>query len=387
MAVQSRRAAHFTTNFLPYSQTFIYQELIHHKRYEMEAFCHTRYFPERFPFERVHAMRPVKSLKGEAHALAYLATTYSRRFMKRIREGKFDLVHAQFGPGGVYALPYCNKANLPLIVTFGGYDVPLLLTNKRFRPEYWLYWGRSQALLKRIDRFLPVSQDLANGLMRLGVPAEKIRVFHRGVRIPEWQVRPPRDEAHLPSVLMIGRFVEKKGFEYGIEGFARAVTQGLRAELRIIGAGDRQDAYERILQRYGVKDRVHFLGQLPQDQVFEEILKTDLLMVPSVVAKDGDTEGIPNVLKEANARGVPALASRHGGIPEIMDDGRTGVLTPERDVEAIAQGIMDLLSNLERLDDMGRAAREKMKQELDIQHTVDILETHYDEVIEEFSHA
>lgn len=107
------QTAVFNTNFLPYSQTFVYEQLVNHVRYEAEVFCWRTENLDWFPFPNVHRAN-----------LAYGATRRSPAFFKRFREKQFDLVHAHFATGAVYALPYVKRAKLPFVVTFHGYDVP-----------------------------------------------------------------------------------------------------------------------------------------------------------------------------------------------------------------------------------------------------------------------
>jgi colanic acid/amylovoran biosynthesis glycosyltransferase len=379
------RVAHFSADFLPYSQTFVYEELIHHQRYQMEAFAHTLKFPERFPFELVHYLRPTKDVWSGLAFLRYMLTGHSSLFDERFQTHPFDLVHAQFGPTGAYAMRYAQNFQLPLIVSFGGYDVPLLQTRKRFRPQYWLYWLHSKKLIRRIDRFLPVSQDLADKLLQLGAPPDRVQVFHRGVRVPETIAKKGtgQNPDHL-RIVMVGRFVEKKGFEFGIRGFAQALKNGLKGELRIAGSGKLRARYDKIIAELGIGERVCFLGSVPHERVEREMEEADVVLIPSVVASDGDTEGIPNVLKEAMARGTVAVGSIHGGIPDIIEHERTGFLVKEKDVDGIAQTLGTAAAHPERRQQIGEAGWEKMKRELDIRVRAEILERHYDEVIEEF---
>ncbi|MFW6067836.1 MAG: glycosyltransferase, partial [Myxococcota bacterium] len=118
----------FSTNFLEYSQTFVYEELRAHCRYRAEVFCARRWNADRFPHEDVHVGGPV-----------YLTTRTSRRFDRLLGSGRYSLLHAHFGTGGVYAAPFARRHGLPLVVTFHGYEVPLLRSARRLLPRYWPY--------------------------------------------------------------------------------------------------------------------------------------------------------------------------------------------------------------------------------------------------------
>lgn len=378
------KVALFSTNFLEFSQAFVYEELINHTKYEADVFAKERKNIEIFPYDNVHYLSPAQGICSKISGLIYSATTYSGKFYKILKEGGYSVIHAQFGPGSIYALYYAKKLNIPLIVTFGGYDVPLLQTRRRFHPAYFRYWLFYKKMLRQADLFLPVSQDLANKLIDLGAPHEKVKVFHRGIVIPEYKGKEPKKDNDPVKILMAGRFVEKKGFEFGIEAVSKAVRQNKNIILTIIGSGPLRSRYESIIKHLGVEKNVKIINNLPQSEIFKMMDDSDIIMVPSVVARNGDTEGITNILKEGCARGLPAVITHHGGNIEIVEDGKTGFIVPERDANALYEKLMILTGDFKLLREMGDAAAAKISKELDIKHTNEILESHYDEVVKIF---
>jgi glycosyltransferase involved in cell wall biosynthesis len=374
------RACVFSTNFLEYSQTFVYDELRHHDRWDASVICHRRLNEDRFPYDDVLVLDrpgPIGKLDG----LLYKVTGNSPTALRWIRERRFDLLHAHFGPASTYALGPAALLDLPLVVTYHGYDVPFLTSNQRFRPQYWRYWAMSRWMLRRVDRFLPASDELARMLVDLGAPPERVHVWRLGVVLPQgWKPRPLRDD---PRILMIGRFVEKKGFDVGIRAFARIAASHPRAVLQIIGDGPNRAALESLIAEQRLGDRVQLLGVMPHTKVFDTIDAADVLMAPSHVDAAGNRESGLLVIKEAAARGLPAVGTLHGGIPEIIDDGVTGFLVPERDVAALADRLGRLVADAELRQTMGIAARAKMEREYDIVQRVRALEDHYDAAIDE----
>jgi glycosyltransferase involved in cell wall biosynthesis len=366
-SAQSGRVALFSTHFLRYSQSFVFEELQAHRRYEAEVFAWRRHFADRFPFEPVHLANP-----------AYILTRRSPAFMRRFREAPFDLVHAHFGPGGTYAQPYAERFALPLLVTFHGYDVPMLSSAERMLPTNWPYALRASRLLERMTLGLCASSELEQMLRALGVPPSKLRVHRLGIDLAAFQ---PSTKSDAPlEVMMIGRFVEKKGFEYGLRAFASASAQAQQpATLTLVGSGERERALRAEARRLGMEARVVFAGVLRKQELAERLQRAHVLLAPSVVGRGGNRESGLIVVKEASACGTVAIGTRHGGIPEIIDDGETGFLVPERDSDAIADRLLRLLRDPGLRARLGAAARRKMEREYDNSTRVEALEALYDE--------
>jgi glycosyltransferase involved in cell wall biosynthesis len=360
------RVALFNTQFLPYSQTFVYEELRQHLRYEVEVFARKRVLAERFPFAAVHIAGPL-----------YGATRKSPSFDRLFRTRRYALVHAHFGTGAVYALRYAHRFDLPLLVTFHGHDVTRLCSYERFLPPTWRYALLRRSLFARMTLGLCASDELRTLLIGLGVAPDKLRVhrlgidlgaLRKGVRVPE-RVR----------VIMIGRFVEKKGFEYGLRAFAHAAASHPQLSLTLVGSGALERQLRHSASSLGIAARVSFTGALPPSEVARLLQESDILLAPSVVDSRGDRESGLMVVKEASASEVVPIGTLHGGIPDIIDDGVTGYLVRERDVATLAARLLTLAGDPALREQMGHAARAKMEREYDNRACVARLEQHYDD--------
>lgn len=356
----------FNTRFLPYSQTFVYEEIRRHERYAVEVFCGRRLLPERFPFPAVHVGGP-----------RYRVTRRSAAFDARFRDRGFALVHAHFGTGAVYALPFARRHHLPLVVTFHGYDVPLLASPRRWLPQHLRYALLGPAVLRDMTLALCASTELMELLLAQGVPADRVRVHRLGVDVETFT---PGARAPSPvEVVMIGRFVEKKGFEYGLRAFAAAARAEPGIRLTLVGEGEREPALRALADAEGVAARVGFAGVLPPDRVARLLATSHILLAPSVTERSGNRESGLIVVKEASAAGAVPVGTLHGGIPEIIDDGVTGFLVPERDTEALADRLLRLVRDPALRERLSGAAREKMLREYDNRLRVRALERFYDE--------
>lgn len=363
-----RGVALFNVNFLPYSETFVFEEIRRHERYDVEVFAWRRMNANLFPFSPVH-------VAGLVYGLAGWSPTFDRRF----QEKKFSVVHAHAGHSGIYAMRYARRYNLPLVITFHGKDVSLLRSDERFkRPDYWPYAALSRRMLSEMTLGLCASTELQDLLLEFGVPQHKLRIHRLGIDLNLFQ-RNPKERA-VPEVVMVGRLVEKKGFRYGIEAFAQVTNHGVDAHLTIVGDGPERESLQTLVQSLGVQSRVTFAGILRSAEIATLLGNADVLLCPSVVAKNGDRESGLIVAKEASAAGAVPVGTLHGGIPEIVDDGVTGYLVRERDSAQLGDRLERVLRDPTLRKSMSLAARAKMEREYDLLERVRVLETIYDEV-------
>jgi colanic acid/amylovoran biosynthesis glycosyltransferase len=367
-APRSRRIALFCTNFLPTSQVFVYEQLRQYRRSEVDVFAWRRFNSERFAFPRVHLAEPGYVLRGQ-----------SRRFARIFAERRFELVHAHFGPAGAYARRYAARHRLPLVVTFHGYDVPILSSRRRFLPLHLPYALGSGALLRELRLGLCASEELKRLLIGLGVAPERLLVHRLGIDLERFAFT---DEPREPLVVMVGRLVEKKGFDDGLRAFAHARSLGARARLSIVGEGELRRSLEQLARRLGVAGEVSFLGSRSNEQVAQLLSRARVLLAPSVVARDGNRESGLIVVKEASAVGTVPIGTVHGGIPESIEHGETGFLVAEHDFQAMGEHLARLLCDETARSRMARAARGKMEREFDNRTVVARLEDVYDEVCE-----
>jgi colanic acid/amylovoran biosynthesis glycosyltransferase len=170
------------------------------------------------------------------------------------------------------------------------------------------------------------------------------------------------------KMLSIARLVEKKGIQYGIEALARVLERAPDRQVKYWIAGDgplkmQLLAYAASL---GVEDRVRFLGWMDQEEISDLMRRADILVAPSVTGPDGDQEGIPVVLMEALAMGLPVVSTLHSGIPELIVDGETGLLARERDAEGLAERILALISDRDLVRRLQNNGRKHVKEQFDI---------------------
>ena len=283
------------------------------------------------------------------------------RMMPFMQKDPYDIIHCHFGPVGnhILRLKEMGAINGKLITTFHGYDISTYLEDKEAR----IY----EELFAKGDLFLPISRRWKQKLIELGCKEDKIKIHRMGIDLSKFQLR-TRSVSKNGSVkiLSVARLVEKKGIEYGIRAVAKLVKDYPDVVYRIAGDGPLREEFEDLIHRLEVERNVQLLGSVEQREVNDLMMNSDILLAPSVTAKDGDQEGIPVVLMEAFATGLPIISTYHSGIPELVQDGISGFLVPERDVDGLCEKLISLISKPGLRVQMGMAGRKCVEEEYGI---------------------
>jgi len=270
-------------------------------------------------------------------------------------------VLGHLGSGGIAGLPVAARLGVPLLTIFGGRDANVGIWDRRLRRGYEGVLGYPGGLM------LAVSSNLVQRLLDRGVPAERVRLWHRGLELSEFA--PCSREAIAGGrlrVLMVGRFLEFKGHEFALGGFARLVRRFPRAELHLLGAGPLGGRIRTHIRRLGIAPAVHVHGRVPMSTVRAHMRQAAIALHPSVESADGMAEGVPNALIEAHAMGLPVVATRHGGIPDVVMDGQSGILVPERDADAVGKALCRLAGDADLRRRMGLAGRRHVEMEFNL---------------------
>jgi colanic acid/amylovoran biosynthesis glycosyltransferase len=247
---------------------------------------------------------------------------------------------------------------------------------KRYKKGYDL-------LFELGDLILPMSEREKQDLIALGCSPQKIVVHRMGVDLNQFTFVPrqPRSDgkAHL---LTVARLVEKKGVEYAIKAVANVLKKYPHIEYDIAGDGPLRSDLIDLIEMFNIGDKIKLLGWKRQEEIVELVKGADILLAPSVTSEDGDQEGIPVVLMEAMAQGLPVLSTYHSGIPELVQDGVSGFLVPERDVDALAEKLEHLVQHPEIWPEMGRAGRAHVERYHDIDKLNDQLVQLYQQLLD-----
>ena len=184
-------------------------------------------------------------------------------------------------------------------------------------------------------------------------------------------------------ILTVARLVEKKGLEYSIRAVAKVVNKHPKREIeyKIAGEGFLRDELKALILELGMDDKIKLLGWCDQDEVRKLFSESHIFILSSVTAESGDQEGQGLVLQESQAVGMPVISTLHNGIPEGVQDGRSGFLVPERDVDALAEKLEYLILHPEVWPKMGRAGRKYVEEHYDIKKLNQQLVKIYEELL------
>ncbi len=274
----------------------------------------------------------------------------------------YDIIHCHFGPNGNFGI-MLNSVEIKgkIIVTFHGYDLTTILD----REGYDVY----NELFLKADILMPISNHWKIKLLELGCSSNKIVVHHMGVNTDLFaaQLRNKNDISKI-NILSVGRLVEKKGFEFGIRAVAILLKKHPQLPIRysIVGEGELRNHLEKVIENLGVSNKVKCLGPITQNEVKKLMMDAHLFILPSITAENGDQEGIPVVLMEAMAAEMPVISTFHTGIPELIQNGQSGFLVPERDIDALAHRLKDLIDHPELWPEMGSIGRKYIEAHYDI---------------------
>ena len=293
------------------------------------------------------------------------------------------LIHSHFANVGWYSLPIADRLDLPHVVSFYGLDYEWLpFTQPEWRQRY-------RELIDQADLFICEGEHGVTLLQAMGCPQEKIVVVHLGVEVETipWQVRKKQaGELHL---LQIARLVEKKGHIDTVRAFLRALPTCPGMTLTMAGPDpeNRRHLLEEEVRKAGAERVVTFLDWVDFATLHQFMLGFQVFIHPSCHAHDRDCEGgAPVVIIEAEATGMPVIATDHCDIPEVIVHGETGLLTPEKDVEQLAASIERFYwMDQDEYRQFGEQARRHVEEEYSAVKSAERLEAVYADLTKRYT--
>jgi colanic acid/amylovoran biosynthesis glycosyltransferase len=318
------------------------------------------HFFRRFWFRQVRD-KPWQISSGELRAL-----------MKVLERRSARLLHIYFGHIAVHLLPLIRAWPRPSIVSFHGADVMVDMNKPAYREA-------TRQMLDVVKLVLVRSESLRRAVADLGCHQKKIEVQRTGIPLDEFPFR----ERNFPGsdgewrFVQAGRLIEKKGLPVTLRAFASFLKRYPKATLTIAGEGPLLGHLQELARELKIDNRVSFTGLISQEELRDLYYGSHVLLHPSETGPDGNQEGIPNSMLEAMASGLPVFATEHGGIPEAIKHGVSGVLVPERDEEELAWTLLNAVEDQRFLARVARGGAEVVGENFELRLQAGRLEDAY----------
>lgn len=292
-----------------------------------------------------------------------------------------DLIHAHFAIDAMYALQLSKKRNIPLITTLHGFDVTVdkMKFLKSMSPSKVNYILRGGLLKREGNVFLCVSDFIKKQAILAGFPENKLLVHYMGINNTDYDLG--NDVKKHRYFIHVARLVEKKG-TLNIISAIKSISNRLNGyKVLIVGNGPLYLDIKNKIQALGLEKHIEMLGEVKHSEVMNLIASSSVMLAPSITAKSGDSEGLPTVILEAAAKGVPTIGTYHAGIPEVIINEKTGLLVPENDIDALAEKILFFINNESEISKYGNSAREHVRANFDSKKQTELLELIYSKEI------
>lgn len=321
------------------------------------------------------------SLRGKIREAIFRKWGWAPGFTKSLARHKPRILHAHFGTCGPSGMMLASKLDIPFVVTFHGQDA-----TKKKSEALKSHRGRElekykHRMIQKAGAIIAVSDFIRDRLLEQSYPPEKVVVLRNGIDLNFF--KPNYDQAKKPTILFVGRFVEKKGTEYLLEAAKILKRSNVRFDLLLLGSGPLEPKLREMVRTFDIPCR--FGGFVDTLEVRQHLASASVVVVPSVTAANGDSEGLPTILLEAQAMKVPVVATRHSGIPEGVIEGRTAELVDERDSESLAEKILPFLQSPEKVSSYGEAGRRFISASFNINSQAKKLEELYLEVCSRYA--
>jgi len=290
--------------------------------------------------------------------------------LNAFKKNKIDVVLAEYGETAQKILKICKLLNLPLIVHFHGYDASvseIIKSNNNYKEVF-----------ETASYVVVVSKKMYQDFLNLGCPEQKLVYNVCGPRDEFFKVHPNFSKRQF---IAIGRFVDKKAPYNLILSFLKVIEKFPEAKLIMAGDGQLLDTCKNLVKYYRLEANISFVGVISPEKYREYLVESLAFVQHSVTAENGDSEGTPVGVLEASAAGLPVISTKHAGIPDVIINGKTGLLVEEHDVDGMAENMIKLLGNPEMAKKMGAKGKINIKENFNMDRHIKLLDELIDKAV------
>ena len=369
----------YCATFLKPEMLHIYRQITALERCVPVVIAQKREQAGRYPFEPIYlAPKPATHFLRRLwfRQLRDVPWQISDREVRALQgilsETNARLLHIYFGQIAVHLLPLIRSWDKPSIVSFHGADVFVDMNKPAYRDA-------TRQMLDAVKLVLVRSESLRRAVIDLGCDEKKIEIQRTGIPLDEFPFRERNFVAAVKEwrLVQAGRLVEKKGLPVTLRAFALFLRQHPNANLTITGEGPLLGQLQDLALELNIGSRVSFTGFITQEQLRKTYYGSHIFLHPSQMGRDGNQEGIPNSMLEAMASGLPVFATQHGGIPEAIENGLSGVLVLQGDHEKLAAALVDAVKNPAFLSRLALNGAENVRKNFDLRAQARHLEEIY----------
>ena len=360
----------YCATFLKPEMWHIYRQITALERLSSVVIAQKRENAERFPFDNIdivakpafHFLRRFwfRQLRDKPWQISGREL---RALLGVLEKTDARLLHIYFGHIAGHLLPLIRAWPRPSIVSFHGADVMVDMNKPAYRET-------TRQMLDAVKLVLVRSESLRSAVVDLGCDEQKIEVQRTGIPLEEFPFRernfPTNDSEAEWRFVQAGRLIEKKGLPVTLHAFARFLKRYPNATLTIAGEGPLLGHLQDLARELTIDNCVSFTGFISQEQLRDLYSGSHIFLHPSETGPDGNQEGIPNSMLEAMASGLPVFATEHGGIPEAIKHGVSGVLVPERDDQELAWALLNAIEDRHFLSQLARNGTEVVREKFDL---------------------
>jgi colanic acid/amylovoran biosynthesis glycosyltransferase len=368
----------YCATFLKPEMLHIYRQITALQRVSPFVIAQKRENANRFPFDEIdvvpkpalHFLRRFwfRQLRDKPWQIS---GTELRALTDVLEKRNAQLLHIYFGQIAVHLLALIRAWQKPSIVSFHGADVMVDMHKPAYREA-------TRQMLEAVKLVLVRSESLRRAVVDLGGDQMKIEVQHTGIPLDEFPFRertaPQNGEWRF---VQAGRLIEKKGLPVTLHAFASFQKRYPNAALTIAGEGPLLGRLRDLANELKIDNHVSFAGFVSQEELREIYYSSHIFLHPSETGPDGNQEGIPNSMLEAMATGLPVFATQHGGIPEAIENGVSGVLVPEHNHDELALALLDTVQDRDFLLPLASNGAEVVRKKFDLNEQARRLEDVY----------
>jgi colanic acid/amylovoran biosynthesis glycosyltransferase len=374
--------ASYCATFLKPEMLHIYRQISALQRVRPIVITQKRENAQDFPFEPVHIVS-----KPATHFLRrfwfrqvldqpwHISDLELEALLRILNRTDARLLHIYFGHIAAHLLPLVRAWTRPVIVSFHGADAMVDMDKPAYRRA-------TEQILEAVHKVFVRSESLRQAVLDLGCDQRKIAILRTGIPLDQFTYRARNIPEHGKwRLLQAGRLIEKKGYATSLRAFADVLQRYPNATLTLAGEGPLLTELHALARDLKIDHRVSFRGFVGQDELRDLFYASHIFVHPSEIGRDGNQEGVPNSMLEAMATGLPVFATHHGGIPEAIENGVSGVLVPERDHMGLSRALLKAMEDPEMFARIGREAADTVARNFDQRTQIQRLEDLYLEVM------